>query len=192
MLAFYLRRCYTCCVIVISYCRRVGYARSLGLYEGGEIVGKMKITDIVERELAEFLPENGMELFMTEYVKEGKDWYLRIYIDKEDGSVSIEDCEKVSGFIGKRLDELDPIEKNYFLEVSSPGLDRPLIKDSDYVKYKGKIIDITLYKALDGFKQYSGILQGLDGDDILIKDEQENEMRIPRELASKVRLAVIF
>lgn len=164
----------------------------LVLYEGGEIVGKMKITDIVERELAEFLPENGMELFMTEYVKEGKDWYLRIYIDKEDGSVSIEDCEKVSGFIGKRLDELDPIEKNYFLEVSSPGLDRPLIKDSDYVKYRGKIIDITLYKALDGFKQYSGILQGLDGDDILIKDEQENEMRIPRELASKVRLAVIF
>ncbi|MDO4482375.1 MAG: ribosome maturation factor RimP, partial [Bacillota bacterium] len=105
-------------------------------------MAKLKITDIVERELADFLPENGYELFMSEYVKEGKDWYLRIYVDKPGGSISIEDCEKISGFIGKRLDELDPIEKNYFLEVSSPGLDRPLIKDSDYVKYKGEIMNM--------------------------------------------------
>ncbi|MBR1992688.1 MAG: ribosome maturation factor RimP, partial [Firmicutes bacterium] len=75
---------------------------------------------------------------------------------------------------------------------SSPGLDRPLIKDSDYVKYKGQIIDITLYKAIDGFKQYSGILQGLENEEIVISDEAGNEMRIPRELASSVRLAVIF
>ena len=155
-------------------------------------MAKLKITDIVERELADFLPENGYELFMSEYVKEGKDWYLRIYVDKPGGSISIEDCEKISGFIGKRLDELDPIEKNYFLEVSSPGLDRPLIKDSDYGKYKGEIIDITLYKAIDGFKQYSGILQGLENGEIVISDEERNEMRIPKEAASKVKLAVIF
>lgn len=156
-------------------------------------MAKMKITDIVERELAEFLPENGMELFMTEYVKEGKDWYLRIFIDKLEGSVSIDDCQLVSGYIGDRLDEIDPIEKNYFLEVSSPGLDRPLIKDSDYVKYKGEVIDIMLYKALDGFKQYSGILQGLNEEgEIVITDEEENEMKIPKKLASKVCLAVIF
>lgn len=155
-------------------------------------MAKLKITDIVERELSVFLPENGYELFMSEYVKEGKDWFLRIYVDKTEGSISIEDCEKVSGYISKRLDELDPIEKNYFLEVSSPGLDRPLIKESDYTKYKGKIIDITLYKALDGFKQYSGILNGLENDEIIISDEDGNEMRIPKEMASKVKLAVIF
>jgi len=155
-------------------------------------VGKMKITEIVEKELAGFFVENNLELFNCEYVKEGKDWYLRVYIDKAEGSVSIEDCEKVSVYLSKRLDELDPIEKNYFLEVSSPGLDRPLIKDSDFEKYKGEMIDITLYKAIDGFKQYSGILKGLENEEIVIADEKENEMRIPKELTAKVCLAVIF
>ncbi len=155
-------------------------------------MGKMKITEIVEKELAGFFVENNLELFNCEYVKEGKDWYLRVYIDKAEGSVSIEDCEKVSVYLSKRLDELDPIEKNYFLEVSSPGLDRPLIKDSDFEKYKGEMIDITLYKAIDGFKQYSGILKGLENEEIVIADEKENEMRIPKELTAKVCLAVIF
>ena len=154
-------------------------------------MARMKITDLVERELEAFLPENGYELFLTEYVKEGKDWFLRIYIDKE-GGVSIEDCEKVSGYISKRMDELDPIEKNYFLEVSSPGLDRPLIRDTDYEKYRGKIIDITLYKAIEGSKQYSGILQGLEEGEIVIADEVGAEMRIPKDMTSKVKLAVIF
>lgn len=155
-------------------------------------MGKMKITEIVEKELAGFLIEKNMELFNCEYVKEGKDWYLRVYIDKFEGNVSIEDCETVSVFLSRRLDELDPIEKNYFLEVSSPGLDRPLIKDSDFEKYKGEMIDITLYKAIDGFKQYCGILKGLENEEIVIADEKENEMRIPKELTAKVCLSVIF
>ena len=155
-------------------------------------MGKVKVTELVKRELTPFLEENGYELFMTEFVKEGKDWYLRLYIDAEEG-VSIADCEKVSGFLGKRMDELDPIEQNYILEVSSPGLDRPLIKDSDYEKYKGRIVDVTLYKAVDGSKQFTGELLGLVGNAVMVKDEVDGQERaFPMESVAKVRLAVIF
>ncbi|MEG1584551.1 MAG: ribosome maturation factor RimP, partial [Anaerovorax sp.] len=91
------------------------------------------------------------------------DWFLRVYIDSEseDTGIGTDDCEKVSRFLSGRLDELDPIEQNYYLEVSSPGMDRALLKDSDYEKYAGKMVDITLYKAIDGKKNISGILEGI-------------------------------
>lgn len=155
-------------------------------------MGKVKVTDLVAREITPFLEENGYELFMTEFVKEGKDWYLRVYIDKEEG-ISIADCEKVSGFLGKRLDELDPIEQNYFLEVSSPGMDRPLIKDSDYEKYKGRIVDVMLYKGVDGSKQFTGELLGLENNTVMIKDDLSGQERaFSMESVAKVKLAVIF
>ena len=99
-------------------------------------MAKKKITEIVEEITAEFLAENGLELYNSEFVKEGKDWFLRLYIDRlpdEDTSeaeeeneqyVSTDDCEKVSRYLSDELDRLDPIEQNYYLEVSSPRLDR--------------------------------------------------------------------
>lgn len=161
-------------------------------YEGVlEYLSKKRVVDIVKDLLNPYLEENGYELFDIEYQKEGKDWFLRVYIDKEEG-ISIDDCEKVTRFLSPKLDEADPINKNYFLEVSSPGIDRPLIQDSDYEKYKGEIIDIFLYKTIDSKKVISGELVGLEGDQIIIKDETKNEIKVPKTFASKVKLAVIF
>ena len=102
--------------------------------------------------LEPIIAEKGLELVDLEFVKEGVNWYLRVYIDK-DGGVNIDDCEAVSRALEVKLDEKDPIEQAYILEVSSPGIDRPLKKDADFVKYQGEIIDVKLYKAQDGSKR---------------------------------------
>lgn len=154
-------------------------------------MSKKKVTEIVSEMLEPFLRENGYELFNIEYIKEGKDWFLRIFIDSESG-IGIDDCEKVSVYISARLDEADPIDKNYYLEVSSPGIDRPLIKDSDYEKYRGREIDIWLYKAMDGKKMLTGTLEKMENNNIVIKDQNGKIIEIPREKTSKVKLAVIF
>ena len=165
-------------------------------------MAKKKITEIVEEITADFLAENGLELYNSEFVKEGKDWFLRVYIDrqqeeetedKEEVYVSTDDCEKVSRFLSEELDRLDPIEQNYYLEVSSPGLDRELIKEKDFIRFCGRLGDISLYKAIDGKKTYQGILKGLTEDNsIVITDEKEEEIEFPREQVAKARLAVIF
>ena len=165
-------------------------------------MAKKKITELVEEITADFLAENGLELYNSEFVKEGKDWFLRVYIDrqqeeetedKEEVYVSTDDCEKVSRFLSEELDRLDPIEQNYYLEVSSPGLDRELIKEKDFIRFCGRLVDISLYKAIDGKKTYQGILKGLTEDNsIVITDEKEEEIEFPREQVAKARLAVIF
>ena len=165
-------------------------------------MAKKKITEIVEEITADFLAENGLELYNSEFVKEGKDWFLRVYIDrqqeeetedKEEVYVSTDDCEKVSRFLSEELDRLDPIEQNSYLEFSSPGLDRELIKEKDFIRFCGRLVDISLYKAIDGKKTYQGILKGLTEDNsIVITDEKEEEIEFPREQVAKARLAVIF
>ena len=155
-------------------------------------MAKEKITDVVERELAQFLPEHGYELYLTEYSKEGKDWYLKVFVDKPEGGITVDDCEVVSRWLSDRLDEKKIIEKNYYLMVSSPGLDRPLVKDEHFEKSKGKLVDITLYKPLEGSKEWTGELKGLEDGEIVITDDSGREIRIPRDAASKVRLAVVF
>ena len=165
-------------------------------------MAKKKITEIVEEITADFLAENGLELYNSEFVKEGKDWFLRVFIDrqqeeetedKEEVYVSTDDCEKVSRFLSEELDRLDPIEQNYYLEVSSPGLGRELIKEKDFIRFCGRLVDISLYKAIDGKKTYQGILKGLTEDNsIVITDEKEEEIEFPREQVAKARLAVIF
>ncbi len=190
-------------------------------------MAKKKITTLIEEITADFLSENGLELYNSEFVKEGKDWFLRVYIDrvvpaehpenaenadcgdfagnetsKEDGTeeagterklyVSTDDCEKVSRFLSEELDRLDPIEQNYYLEVSSPGMDRELIKEKDFERFTGEIVDISLYKAADGQKNFQGRLEGLHDGIITITDENENRMEFPKEQVAKTRLAVIF
>ena len=166
-------------------------------------MAKKKITEIVEEITVDFLAEKGLELYNSEFVKEGKDWFLRVYIDrlpKEDADgnveeeyVSTDDCEGVSRFLSSELDRLDPIEQNYYLEVSSPGLDRALIKEKDFIRFSGRMVDISLYKAVDGKKTYQGVLKGITEDNkIVITDENEKEIEFPREQVAKTRLAVIF
>lgn len=123
-------------------------------------MSRKKIADFIYETAEQFLDENGLELYNTEFVKEGKDWFLRVYIDKkedqQDQYVSTDDCEKVSRFLSDELDRADPIEQNYYLEVSSPGLDRALLKEKDFIRFTGSLVDISLYHAVDGKKTVSG------------------------------------
>ena len=157
-------------------------------------MAKKKITELIEEISAEFLAANGLELYNSEFVKEGRDWFLRVYIDKVDSNiyVSTDDCEKVSRFLSEELDRLDPIPQNYYLEVSSPGMDRVLLRDKDFARFAGEIVDVNLYKAMDGRKTYQGTLVGIENEKIVITDEKNNRIEFPRELVSKTRLAVIF
>lgn len=134
--------------------------------------------------------ENAVELVDLEFVKEGANWYLRVYIDKE-GGVTIDDCEAVSRALEAALDEADPIEQAYILEVSSPGIDRPLKKDADFVKYQGEVIDVKLYKPQEGRKQFQGKLLGLADGVISIEEEGETISFAQKDVAS-VRLAVLL
>src|SRR5690554_3953605 len=108
-------------------------------------MSKKNVTELVKKELQPFFEKESYVLYNTEFVKEGKEWPT---------SVGTDDCEKVSRYLSSRLDVLDPIEQNYYLEVSSPGLDRPLLKDEDYRRYRGELVDIKLYKGLDGKKNF--------------------------------------
>lgn len=154
------------------------------------ILSKGNIADQVS-ELAKPIVESlNYELVDVEFVKEASNWYLRLYIDKE-GGITIDDCEAASKLVGKMLDEKDPIEQSYFLEVSSPGLDRPLKKESDFIKYKGKDVEVRLYKPLEGKKVFEGELVGLVENKIVIMTDG-SKMEFPQNEVSVVKLAVKF
>lgn len=134
-----------------------------------------KVEILIERLVEEILPEE-LELVDTEYVKEGADYYLRIYLDRraEGEYLSMTDCHSATTIINEMLDREDPIANPYILEVSSPGLDRSLKKERDFVREKGKTVELKLYKSLDGKKEYEGTLIDLTEADqvrIRIKDE---------------------
>ncbi len=151
-----------------------------------EIVSK--VTELTN----EVISGTDIEIYDVEFVKEGPRYFLRIFIDKENG-VFIEDCEKVSRAVDILIDEADFIKPAYILEVSSPGADRALKKDEDYIKYAGKIVDLKLYKALNGSKEFQGELIGLDEEKKYIKliiDEEEKAF--DRAEVAICRLAVIF
>ncbi len=163
-------------------------------------MAKKKITDFISDILAGFMDENGLEIYNSEFTKEGKDWFLRVYIDKknhisEDGEeiyVSTDDCELVSRYLSEQLDKEDPIEQNYYLEVSSPGMDRQLYTPEHYKRYEGHIVDVKLYKAVDGSKNHTGELVGIRDEFVVIKDENGKETLLPFDQVAKTCLAVIF
>ncbi|MBP5749296.1 MAG: ribosome maturation factor RimP [Firmicutes bacterium] len=136
------------------------------------------------------------ELSRTEFVKEGQDWYLRVYVDKVEGegygTMGTDDCEAISRYLSEKLDEADPIKQNYYLEVSSPGMDRPLISDKDFARFMGSQVEVRLYKALDGSKFYTGTLTGYEDGKVTIRDEKGKEITLQKNDAAKINLAVIF
>jgi ribosome maturation factor RimP len=144
-----------------------------------------------ERLLEPLMMENNFELVDVEYVKEGGNWYLRAYIDKE-GGITVDDCELVSRALSDLLDANDFIDDAYILEVSSPGLGRQLKKDKDFNRSIGEEIDIKLYKAIDKRKEISGILLEFDKDTITIELEDGNTQTINRSDIAMVRLAFDF
>lgn len=160
---------------------------------GGNNVSK-KVTEVVEELVIPILTELQLELVEVEYVKEGKSWFLRVYIDKETG-VDIEDCGNVSEKLSEKLDEVDPISQNYFLEVSSPGAERPLKKDKDFYNAIGKNVYIKTYEPILDEKEFEGILIAFDGQEVTIEIKIKTRKKtvvIPYDKVAKARLAISF
>lgn len=137
---------------------------------------------------------NGCWIYDVEYIKEGSDWYLRAYIDKESG-VSINDCEAVSRALSDKLDEENFISDAYILEVSSPGLGRTLKKDRHFEKSIGEEVELKTYKPIDGKKNFSGILRAYDQDTVTIETDAEagqQSMAFTRSDIAVIRLAFDF
>ena len=153
-----------------------------------------KVTEVVEELVTPILNENELELVDIEYVKEGKNWFLRVYIDKDSG-IDIEECGIVSERLSEKLDAIDPIPHNYFLEVSSPGAERPLKKEKDYQKAIGKNVFIKTYEPIDGEKAFEGVLTDYNGEtvtvDVKIKTRKKTVV-IPFDKIASARLAVTF
>ena len=148
------------------------------------------IVKIAEDTVMPILESKGFEFVDCEFVKEGPQWYLRVYIDKE-GGIGINDCEFVSRALDEKLGD-DLTEQPYIMEVSSPGIDRVLKRDKEYVKYKGRDVDVKLFKAIDGVKEFRGKLVGLVDNKIVIEEESGNVLEFDRKDVVSTRLAVIF
>jgi len=131
-------------------------------------MAKKSISELVWSLALPIVEKAGCELVDVEYVKEGGSWILRIIIDK-DGGVSHEDCERVSQPLNDLLDEKDPISHPYYLEVSSPGLERRLKRPRDYERAIGEPVEIRLFSAVDGRKRYEGRLESFDGKEVSVR-----------------------
>jgi ribosome maturation factor RimP len=151
---------------------------------------KLRVEDIVYNLAEPIAQKNNCEVVDVEFKKEGANWFLRVFIDKEDG-VTLDDCEAVSKEISDELDRVDPIEQSYYLEVSSPGLDRPLKKEKDFLKFIGHKIEIKLYQAINGTKMLSGTLEAYNNGNITVRLDEGNIIEIDKEKIALVRLAVL-
>jgi len=148
------------------------------------------IKTFVEQMVQPFLSNNGFELVDIEYVKEGSNYFLRVFVDKE-GGIDIDDCGRISEFMSEQLDENDPITDAYFLEVSSPGAERPLKKPEDVNKAIGKHVYITTYEPISGAKDFEGLLLSFDGENVVVRVGKK-EHTIPYEKVASARLAIVF
>lgn len=144
-----------------------------------------------EELLLPLLSQHEFELVDVEYVKEGGSWYLRAYIDKP-GGITVDDCEVVSRILSDLLDEKDYIEESYILEVSSPGLGRPLKKDKDFARSIGEEIEIRTFRPIHHQKEFTGILKSYDKEKIVVEMEDEEQMEFDRSEIALVRLAFDF
>lgn len=147
-----------------------------------------EIERLAEEALKPITDEFGVRIYDVEYVKEGQDFYLRGYIDK-DGGVNIEDCEKVNRKFSDVLDEIDIIQSEYILEISSPGLGRQLKKDRHLENSIGQDVDVKLYEPLNGQKEYTGKLIGFDKDTIIISLNDE-EIKFERTKIATIKLTL--
>ena len=146
-----------------------------------------KIEERVEELVTKPIDELGYKVYDVMYVKEGKDNYLRIFIDKESG-ISLDDCEKVNNAITDMLDEADIIKDQYFLEISSPGVERHIRKDKQLEEHIGKDINVRLFKPIDKQKELTGTLQKFDDEQVVLLINEE-EITINRENISSMKRA---
>lgn len=154
----------------------------------------VNVTALTEQVVTPILERMNLELVDVEYVKEGKNWFLRVYIDSDNG-VDIEECSIVSEELSERLDEHDPIPQAYFLEVSSPGVERPLKKKEHFNKAVGKQVYVKTYEPIDGEKIFEGKLISFSDDMATIEYKIKQKVKsvtIPYEKIANARLAVTF
>lgn len=152
------------------------------------------IIETVQALIEPILEERQVELVDIEYEKEGQDWFLRIYADTEDG-IDLTECSIISEKISEVLDESDPIKGAYFLEVSSPGAERPLKSKKDFENYLNENVYVTLYAPVDGAKEYEGILVSFENETATIEYKiktRKKQVDIPYNKIAKARLAVTF
>lgn len=150
----------------------------------------------IEELVMPILQELTLELVDIEYVKEGRDWFLRLYIDTPSGGIDIEQCAQVSEKLSEKLDVVDPITENYFLEVSSPGAERPLKKEEDYLRAIGKYVFIKTYEPINGAKEFEGTLLSYSTDEGALIEVRVKTRRIKiqidKEKIALARLAIDF
>ncbi len=153
-----------------------------------------KIVTLTEEIAQPIVDAMELELVDVEFVKEGKNHFLRVYVDK-DGGIDIEDCEKVSEQLSEQLDEQDPIESAYFLEVSSPGVERKLKKREDFERFVGSYVYIKTFEPIDGDKEFFGDIKNFENDEVTLVVKiktQTKEVTIPYKKVANAHLAVSF
>ena len=145
--------------------------------------------------LEEYTKDRELEIYNVIYKKEGPDWVLRVFLDKpmdaENEYVSIEECEDATRYLSDKLDELDFIDRSYNLEVSSPGLDRELIHESDFVRFAGREVEVRTYQQIEGSKNFEGTLVS-KADGIVTIEVGGKRLEIPADKISKINLAIVF
>jgi ribosome maturation factor RimP len=154
-----------------------------------------KITEEIEKLVSPIVDDLELELVDVEFVKEGRNYFLRVYIDTPQGNIDIDQCAVVSERLSEELDRTDPIPQNYFLEVSSPGAERPLKKESDFQKAIGQYVFIKTYEAIDGMKEFEGYLlaYGPEAAEIEIRIKTRKvTVEIDKEKIAFARLAIDF
>ncbi len=147
------------------------------------------ILETIEVFLRQLLPAMELDLFDIQFRREGHGWVLRVFIDADRG-VTLEDCSKVSRELSHYLDIEDLIDHAYKLEVSSPGLERPLRSVADFARFMGKTARVKLSEKRDGQKIFEGIIEEIDGSDILLKLEDQSSVRFSFEVVNKARLTI--
>jgi len=150
-----------------------------------------RVIETVSEIAVPILNREGFELVDIEYTKEGPNWYLRIFIDSEQKRVDLNDCAHISELLSQKLDEVDPIPEAYFLDVSSPGAERPLKKEADYQRAIGKNVLVTTYVPIEGQKEIQGVLVAVNEEKLWIESDAKT-FEIPREKVAKARLAIVF
>lgn len=153
-------------------------------------MAQSKVEELVMGLAQPLVAETNLELVDVEFVKEGREWYLRVFIDKPEG-VDLEDCSLISQNLGAILDEKDPIPQGYYLEVSSPGIERPLKKPADFTRFAGEQVALHLYGPYEGKKDWIGTLKGLEDNHVVLAIEDE-ENAIPYDSIASAKLYVEF
>ncbi|MGH9318648.1 MAG: ribosome maturation factor RimP [Vicinamibacteria bacterium] len=134
----------------------------------------------------------GVQVVWIEFKPQGGSQVFRVYIEREDGRVGLADCERVTGRLGLLLDVEDPIESSYTLEVSTPGLDRPLRNEADYQRFAGRLARVKTKAPLEGKRRFVGRLEGAESGNVLLEDQERGPVSIPWSLIESARLEVEF